>query len=207
MLILVCGASQSGKTVFSSQLALALTARELHCTVLSTDMFYLDIPPDESLRDHNFDVPGSIDSENLVRCCEQILDENAIDIQVFEFKTHRRSGLLHAEKTDVLIVEGIFAFCIPKLREMASLKIYIDTPETVCAARRYERYSRVLGQRDEFISHKYLTQAKPFFDNVIYPSQRLADYVFSGEKIFDRAVCTVSDHVINLNIRARPAHE
>ena len=40
---------------------------------------------------------------------------------------------------DIIIIEGIFAFYYEKLRQLYGLKIYMNTPETICFERRVNR--------------------------------------------------------------------
>lgn len=191
MLLLVSGASQAGKSFFSSLLARSLEESGISALVLSTDMFYRNIPPQTNLREHNFDSLGSLESDYMIASCEKILQGRSLEIETFEFKTHRRSGKMHVETCDVLIVEGIFALCYDPLKELAALKIFIDTDEALCKKRRFERYSHVLGQSDEFIAYKYYSQAKPFFDGMILPAKKSADHILDGGRPFDDALANI----------------
>jgi len=187
MLILICGGSCAGKSRFALRLKKSLS-EAAPVVILSTDMFYTEIPPHTNLREHNFDTPGSVDIAYMIECCAKILSRQSVDIHTFEFKTHSRSGSMHVPVCDVLILEGIFAFYSEEIRNLASLRIFIDTGEQVRHQRRYQHYSQKLGQSDEFIEFKIRTQEKPLFDSVIMPSKNEADLIISGERPFDKAI-------------------
>ncbi|MDA3900740.1 MAG: hypothetical protein PF637_09515 [Spirochaetes bacterium] len=203
MLILISGGSRAGKSLFASQLVEELQKTGLNSALLSTDMFYSEIPKGTDLYDHNFDCLQSVNSEYLINCCTEIIKKKPVTIKTFEFKTHSQSGSLNLNECDILILEGIFAFCFAEINKQASLKIFIDTQESLRDERRYDHYSKKLKQSDSFIKHKMFSQAKPFFDSVIYPSRTSADIIIDGGQPFDELVQTTVNQITEIHLKQK----
>jgi uridine kinase len=133
--VLVCGGSCSGKSSFAQLFANGL--------VLSMDHFYYGKSKMKAESDgsYNFDAPESV---NIAECAEAIakLSERiSVEIPVYDMKISERVGVQTISvkpETQFIIVEGIFSFHSP-LREIATMKIFLDTPTEVRVARRMLR--------------------------------------------------------------------
>lgn len=134
-IILICGGSCSGKTIFAHFFRNAF--------VLPMDHFYFGKASMKKGKDgsYNFDAPSSVDIKGCAKAALSLAEGKATTIPVYDMKTSDRTGtqILHIpEKTKFLIVEGIFSFYSP-LREIGDLKIYLDIPPEIRVARRMIR--------------------------------------------------------------------
>ncbi len=126
--ILVCGGSCSGKSVFARMFTNAF--------ILEMDHFYVGkdkmIPqPDGSL---DFDAPESVDIADVARTVVELQTGNPVTIPVYDMVTSDRVGTQIIQlkpEHKFIVIPGIFAFHSP-LRELGTLKIFIDTPLMGC---------------------------------------------------------------------------
>jgi len=185
--MLISGGSCAGKTTFAAQLHKALVSQGIQSQVISTDLFYRDLPAGRSIRQHNFDAEESVDS-NLMREICRNYHSGIPPFQVFDFTTHSRSAMLAMHPLSVLIVEGIFALSFPSITALPSLKIFIRTSDDKRYSRRVHVYTEKLGHSKEFIDFKFFQQAEPYYKSSIEPWQSKADLVVSGEEDFAPAI-------------------
>ena len=135
MIVLICGGSCSGKTVFGNLFRNAL--------VLEMDHFYFGMSemkprPDGSF---DFDAPQAVDIAGCAKAVAQLAQGKKVTIPVYDMKLSDRVGTqqIQAKPDDrFIVVPGIFAFHEP-LRSLGNLKIYLDTPREIRVARRMIR--------------------------------------------------------------------
>lgn len=134
-IILVCGGSCSGKTVFARLIQ--------HALLLEIDHFYFGkskMKPDED-GNYNFDAPESTDLVECAAAVKSLSEGKSTTIPVYDMVTSERTGtqiITPDPSTKFIVVEGIFAF-YPPLLELGDIKIFIDTPTEIRVARRMIR--------------------------------------------------------------------
>lgn len=133
--ILICGGSCSGKTVFAQFFHNAF--------ILSMDHFYFGKSGMKKEKDgsYNFDAPTSVDIKECAKAVASLAQGKQTMIPVYNMRTSERTGTQTLEvstDTKFLIVEGIFSFYSP-LREIGDLKIFLDIPSEIRVARRMIR--------------------------------------------------------------------
>lgn len=133
--VLVCGGSCSGKSVFARMFKNAF--------ILEMDHFYLGKDQMKPLPDgsFDFDAPESVDIADVARAASELTTGKPVTIPVYDMVTRDRTGTQQIQlKPDdkFIVIPGIFAFHSP-LRELADMKIYIDTPREIRVARRMIR--------------------------------------------------------------------
>ena len=134
-IILICGGSCSGKTVFANFFN--------HAFILSMDHFYFGKKQMKKEKDgsYNFDAPTSVDIEGCTEAAKSLSEGKVTTIPIYDMRTSDRTGtqtLTIPSGTKFLIVEGIFSFFSP-LREIGDIKIYLDIPQEMRVARRMIR--------------------------------------------------------------------
>ena len=73
---------------------------------------------------------------------------------------------LKIENAKVIIMEGIFALHKQKIRDLLSIKIYVDTPSDIRLLRRIKRDMNDRGRTIEGIIEQYNKTVKPMFTNM-----------------------------------------
>lgn len=169
--ILVCGGSCSGKSIFASLFKQAL--------VLSMDHFYFgksQMKPDKQ-GNYDFDAPESVDIIGYARAVKMLTRKGSATIPVYDMKKSERVGeqtIKLPPKVKFLIVEGIFAFQ-PQLRKLADLRIFLDTPTEIRVARRMLR--DVEKGRSELETLSWSLTVEGNHRRYVEPMKKFADLV------------------------------
>lgn len=175
-IIAVCGGSGSGKSTLSGKFVGA--------SVVATDHFYKNLKELTPRKDgtYDFDHPSSVDLEACANAALKLREGKDVVIPVYDMRSCHRTGtqIVPAPKNKIVVVEGIFAFHSP-LQEIATLRIFIDTPIDQRMARRLRRDVERGRSTRETIQHSL--QVEEAYERYIEPMKRLADLVLMGEEI------------------------
>lgn len=175
-IIAICGGSGSGKST--------LAKKFIGASIIATDHFYRDLEeltpsPDGTF---DFDHPSSVDLDACAEACLRLARGEDTMIPVYEMRSCKRVGtqLVPSGKNDIVIVEGIFAFHSP-LHDIATLRIFIDTPIDQRMARRLRR--DVERGRSTLETIKHSLQVEEAYTRFIEPMREHADLVLMGEEM------------------------
>ena len=178
LVIGIAGGSGSGKTTVVRAIVDRLQEK---VTVIPEDSYYKDSShlTEEEKRKQNFDHPDAIDFDLLTVQLKQLKAGEAIEQPVYSYITCSRSKTetVHVEPTDVIIVEGILAFCDPKLREQLDIKIFVDADDDDRLMRVMARDIVERGKTVEWVIERYTNTVKPMYLQFIEPSKRYADII------------------------------
>ncbi len=180
----IAGCSGSGKTTLANELA-----RLLHGLRFPLDDYYLDlghIPPEERAQ-KNFDDPQMIEIPLLAEHVAALARGDSIDRPCYDFGTHTRmrGRTVSVTSGPFLIVEGIFALYFPSLLPLYHLRIYIDTPDELCFARRLQRDQDERGRSEESVLYQWEHRVRPSSEAFVRPSAANADLVVAGAGAVD----------------------
>lgn len=174
----VAGGSGSGKSTVTREV-LASIGPEM-ATVVFQDDYYLDqshMSP-EDRRKTNYDHPDAFDWPLLVQHVQALRRGEAIEMPTYDFaKDNRASKTITVKPAPVIVVEGLFALYDAKLRNMMSLKIYVDTASDVRFIRRLQRDMAERGRSAESVINQYLETVRPMHKQFIEPTKRNADVI------------------------------
>lgn len=190
-LVGIAGASCSGKTELARGLARYLRDDALP---FSLDHYYVDRTevPLEERGSFNFDHPEAIEAALLIRDVESLRLGLSIEQPRYSFVTHTR--LPETEPVSprpVILVEGLFSLYWPGLRELLDLKVYVETPDGDCFARRLQRDVVERGRTRECITEQYNSTVRPMAEAYVRPTAVYADVTVSGLLPLDASVRTV----------------
>jgi len=174
----VAGGTGSGKTTVAE--AILGTVGHERIAFLAQDNYYRDSEwsgPRE-IEGYNFDHPDALDTELLVRHLEELKAGRAIDLPIYDFVRHRRTGRsTHIEPRPVVLVEGILLFAEPAVRQLLDFKVYVDTDADVRLVRRIRRDLNERGREIGDVLRQYLTTVRPMHLEFVEPSKRWADVI------------------------------
>lgn len=174
ILIGIVGASGSGKTTVARDLAAALKST----CFLSQDNYYRDLPDGIDSKGWNFDDPAVIDLEHLARDLATLKRGESVEQPQYVFSDHRRAvETITVHPAPTIVVEGLFLFSTPALREVFDFKIYIDVPQAICLARRIARDCAERGRTEGMVRQRWAEQVEPMFLKHIEPTRKFADCV------------------------------
>jgi len=166
MVILICGGSCSGKSVFASLFQNAV--------ILPQDHFYYS---KSQMKSDNYDVPESIDIAECAEAAKILSEGKSVTIPVYDMKISDRVGtqtITPKPDTKFVVVEGIFTFHEP-LRELGDLKIFIDTPTEIRVARRMLRDEE--KGRSEIDTLSWSITVEKYHRQHVEPMKKFADLI------------------------------
>lgn len=180
----IAGASGSGKTTLAAELARALNG--LHFPL---DNYYLDLShlPALERAQQNFDDPELIESSLLAQHVAALARGEQIERPLYDFSRHIRipKQTETVVPSPVLLVEGLLALYYSELLPIYQLKVYVDTPDDVCFARRLKRDMEERGRTLESVRRQYELTVRPASLKYVRPSAAHADLTIDGAEALD----------------------
>ena len=192
-LITIAGASGSGKTTLAEQLASHLPGAEP--VIIALDAYYYDTRciPEQQRGTLNFDHPDALESGLLIQQLLQLLRGEPVQIPIYDFKFHVRSGYTSpVTAIDIIILEGIYALYWAEIRALSSHRIFVDTSPEACFSRRFNRDQKERGRNADSIVSQWQTTVEPMFQTFALPTREFATQSISGEHDFHASVIELS---------------
>jgi len=178
LIIGIAGGSGSGKTTVANVILERVGAK--HIAYIPHDAYYRDLatlPPVQRAA-VNFDHPDSLETDLLIQHLKQLINYQAIELPIYDFKIHARtSNTIRIEPQPVIIVEGILIFAEPLLRELCDVKIFVDTDPDIRFIRRLQRDITERGRSTESVINQYINTVRPMHLEFVEPSKRYADVI------------------------------
>ncbi len=178
LVIGIAGGTGSGKTTVAKVIIDRVGAS--HIALLPHDAYYKNLTNLEPAQRAiiNFDHPDSLDTSLMVQHIKQLKNHQAIELPVYDFKTHTRTDqTLHIEPQPVILVEGILILAEKSLRDLFDVKIVVDTDADIRFIRRLERDSAERGRTSTSVITQYLATVRPMHLEFVEPSKRYADVI------------------------------
>jgi uridine kinase len=184
VLLAVAGCSGSGKTTLAAQLARTLGGAHFQFDNYYRDLSHLPVA-ERGLQD--FDDPELIESPLLIAHIRELAQGNSVDRPLYDFATHARiAGKTEAfAPAPYLLIEGLFALHYAALLPLYQLRIYVETPEAVCFARRLKRDIEERGRTAESVERQYRATVLPASAAFVRPSAVHADLTVDGAGALD----------------------
>ncbi len=178
LVIGIAGGSGSGKTTVAHEILKRVGADRI--AYLQHDSYYKDLtalPPNQRA-EVNFDHPNSLETELLIEHIASLRDMKPVQVPLYDFSTHRRSGqTFTVTPRNVIIVEGILILAVPELRRLFDVKIYVDTDADLRFIRRLRRDITERSRTTESVIEQYLSTVRPMHLEFVEPSKRYADVI------------------------------
>lgn len=178
LVIGIAGGSGSGKTTLASLILERVGIEKI--AFLPHDAYYKDLSdlPLNQRATINFDHPDSLDTNLLIEHIKLLREHTAVDIPIYDFKTHSRTlNTKRIMPKQVIMVEGILIFSEPELRPLLDVKIFVDTDSDIRFIRRLERDINERGRSTNSVIHQYLATVRPMHLEFVEPSKRYADVI------------------------------
>ncbi|AXE36099.1 uridine kinase [Chromobacterium phragmitis] len=174
----VAGGSGSGKTTVTNKV-LETIGSDMAAVIIQ-DYYYRDQShlTFEQRLGTNYDHPQAFDWPLLISHIDDLRNGRAIEMPVYDFANHTRSDqTVTVQPAPVIVIEGLFPLYDAALREMMSLKIFVDTDSDVRFIRRLKRDIAERGRTMENVIEQYLTTVRPMHNQFIEPTKRFADVI------------------------------
>lgn len=186
MIIGICGGSGSGKTTLLNRLYTSY--KHLQPSVFSMDNYYR--PIEHQIIDENgeinFDLPSALDEERLVSDLRKLLNGEEIVVKEYHFNSPPdKHVLITIRPSEIVIVEGLFLFHYPEVRNLLNYSIFIEVDPKIQLDRRLYRDQETRGYSREAILYQWNNHVIPCFDNYLLPYQNEADFLFRNDSNAD----------------------
>ena len=188
ILILIAGGTGAGKTTVTNEIL-----EELHesVTVLNQDDYYKSF--DELTLDErkkvNYDHPESVDMDLLVLHLKRLLKGQSISMPKYDYvKYKRKSAKVVVRPSKVIILEGVLALEDARIRELASIKIFVESDDDTRFIRRLVRDMNERGRSLDDVIDQYLSTVKPMYHIFAKPTKRYADIIIPNDSSHSIAV-------------------
>ena len=134
--------------------------------------------PDEERASQNYDHPDAIDVALFENHLTSLLSGNSVQVPSYDFSAHiykKKSRTITPHH--VIVVEGILVLHYTQLRNLFSLKVFVDTPADIRYIRRLNRYITERGRTIESVAGQYLKTVRPMHEQFVEPSKYFADII------------------------------
>lgn len=194
----LAGGSASGKTTVARRVIESLGVPWV--SVLSMDSFYRVLTPSQSEQaaknEYDFDHPDAFDFALMVETLRKLKEGRHVEVPVYDFSTHSRAKYTQTMYgANVVVLEGILAFCNKELLQLMDLKVFVDTDSDIRLARRLRRDIAERGRDLEGVLKQYNRFVKPSFQQYVEPSMQYADIVVPRGAQNEVAMQLIVQHV------------
>lgn len=146
--------------------------------VLSQDDYYRGLPVGMPASEYIFDEPAALDLDRLAADLAALKESRTVRRPVYDFVRHRRSEVeQETAPAPLIIVEGLFLFVLPALRDLLDLRFFADVPAEERLRRRIRRDVSTRGRSEEEIRDQWVRQVEPMYRKHILPTRDHAHFV------------------------------
>ena len=184
LVIGIAGGTGSGKTTIVENILKVVPQQNI--SVITQDSYYNDTSHLNSKErtQINFDHPNSIDFSLLVDHINQLKSGQSIAQPIYSFTAHNRTN---QTKTiippKVLIIEGILIFNHKHLRDLCTIKIFVQAEADERLIRRVKRDIQERGRDLNEVFSRYQNTLKPMHNQFIEPTKEFADIIIPNDRL------------------------
>lgn len=193
ILIAVAGGSASGKSTVVEKIISKLDSTDI--TVVKHDDYYKDLThlSMEERRKVNFDHPDSLDNDLFFEQLSDLLNNKPIQKPTYDFVQHNRSKNTQLiNPTKIILTEGILVLEDERIRDIATIKIFVESDDDIRFIRRLVRDTKERGRSIDSVINQYLTTVKPMYYSFVKPTKRYADMIIPNDNTHDVAVLCIT---------------
>lgn len=137
MIIAIAGGTGSGKTTTAKKLKELYTKEsDINVTIISMDNYYKNKHTEAF---DNYDHPNAFDINLLYDDLLSYLSTNEIVQRSYDYVLKERSVLRREKNIQLVILEGLYPFYVKEIRDICTLKLYLDVDEALRIKRRVLR--------------------------------------------------------------------
>lgn len=192
----IAGGSASGKTSFLKKLKEGL--HEDAVSIVSQDNYYR--PKEEQQADEigeiNFDLPTSINSSDFHADVIQLLGGKSISHLEYTFNNpDAEPRSIQIDPAPIIIVEGLFVFHYPEIRNLLDLRVYIDVREELKLERRIKRDGTERGYDRQTVLYQWHNHVMPSYKKFLKPYRDDSHVIITNNATFDKGLEVLTDHL------------
>jgi len=194
----VSGGSGSGKTSFVS--ALKEKLGDSVCFI-SFDNYYKprELQQIDSNGVKNFDLPNSMDIESFLEDLALLKAGAIINKKEYTFNNANiEPEIITIQPKEVIIVEGLFIYHYPRLKEQFDTKIFIEAKDEIKIIRRIKRDQVERNYPLEDVLYRYEHHVIPSYKKYIEPYISDMDIVVCNNRSYDKGLEIVRVYISSL---------
>jgi uridine kinase len=150
----------------------------------------------EQIAESNFDDPDEIDWELMLSDVSRMLENQPIEMPVYDFRTHRREKFTQTVRAaEFVVLEGLFVLYCQELLDKAIAKIFVNCDEYVRIGRCVKRDTTGRGRTEPEVLRRYLNTTEPMHREIVEPTMANADLIVCGCGDPEVALITVQDYL------------
>jgi uridine kinase len=215
-LILISGGSGSGKSLLVKGIKGAVGSS---CVVIPQDNYYLnaDQYPEHLIikgkykqgPDLDYDHVDAFNWDLMTKHIEMLISGNPVDMPLYDYSISASSETVRIEPAEFIILEGIFTFHNPHIRDLSNSKIFVHVDADTRLARRILRdvlrrdrdigLTPELDQDEVDVIMHYLDHVKPGYDRFVEPTKQFADLIVNNNE-FSTSPAMIPETLKFLNI-------
>ena len=183
----ICGGSGSGKTSFIRKLRTIFSESEV--CIISQDDYYR--PRDEQKLDakgiKNFDLPYSINDQDLIKDITLLKDGSSIQRMEYTFNNEKSvPAQITLHPAPVIIVEGLFVMHFEEIRSLFDYSLFIAAKENLKIIRRIKRDQIERNYPLDDVLYRYENHVMDSYEKYIGPYQNEVDIIINNNDSFDK---------------------
>jgi uridine kinase len=182
MIIGICGGSGSGKTTLLKRLSKRF--EELQPSIFSMDNYYkpIHVQHIDQNGEVNFDLPSALNELQLVEDLAQLAKGEPVEVIEYHFNAPPdKHVLITIHPSNLVIVEGLFLFHYPGVRDLLDFSVFIDVDLEVQLDRRLYRDQETRGYSRESILYQWKNHVMPCYENYLLPYRKEAHFEFRND--------------------------
>ena len=174
-IVAVTGGSGCGKTLFTDLLVERLQKKT---AVLPLDCYYKDRPDQIPKDKYDFDSPQAFDFDLYHQHINLLNTGESVQMPHFGYDTGKRESVFtEIFPEEYLILEGMHVLLFPKIRELISFSIFMDSPLDVAVCRRCIRDMQEYDVTAEYSLNQFLKFVRPAYFEYILPAKKHSDLI------------------------------
>ncbi|MCI4668910.1 MAG: uridine kinase [Bacteroidia bacterium] len=195
----ICGGSGSGKTYLLRRLMELLPKDKL--TFISQDNYYKKI--EEQIKNEdglvNYDHPDSLNLKDMEESLELLISGQSVSVEEYTFnvKVDKPHYLLY-KPNPIIILEGLFIYHRPKVRDLIDFKVFVEAEEHVKISRRLKRdlveraysFDETLRDYEKFVA--------PMYRQFVEPQRFQSDLIVPNNVHMEKAIEVIGDHLLKV---------
>lgn len=137
--------------------------------------------PESERKLKNYDHPDAIDWQLLQHHVIELQNGNTIHQPVYSMLTSsRKDEVIIVEPAPVILVDGILIFTQEKMRNLFTLKIFMDADLESRYQRIVHRDLKERGRTPQQVNERFTKTVQPMHSAFIEPSKIYADMIITG---------------------------
>ncbi len=174
----IAGGSGSGKTFFLNSFLHHFKQDEV--TLVSQDDYYFPVGKmsEEERKLYNFDLPSTIDQEQLLLDIKKLIKGEIIYKKEYTFNNPLAiTKMLEISPAPIVIVEGLFILHFKEIAALMDHKIFIEAEDSVALQRRIKRDRVERNYPEDDVLYRWQHHVVPAYNEFLLPYKGDCDIV------------------------------